>query len=302
MATNKYLHLAVIFKASNLNYSEGVGNILTLKKVTTEGKNYSYISRQALRYDIVRMLEELYGYKLTDVNKDAGVIQFAETATIKDFPEIDFFGYMKTKDSNKIRKAVVRLTDAVSLEPFNNELEFGTNKGLADRIPNNIGNDIFQAEIHRSYYCYTITCNLEEIGIDPVYEINEGVILNTERAERVRRLLNVIKLLNRDIRGKRENLSPLFVIGGLYDVGNPFFYNRVKLSFTKDKILLNEKLINSTLSIKTLQRSVGEQSVLGYLDGEFSNISDINVSEKLSIEDFFGKVNGDIDSFYMGKK
>ncbi|MCM8827950.1 MAG: type I-B CRISPR-associated protein Cas7/Cst2/DevR, partial [Candidatus Omnitrophica bacterium] len=63
MKKNKYLHMAVIFKASNLNYGEGVGNILTLKKVTTEGKNFSYISRQALRYDIVRGLNELYGYK-----------------------------------------------------------------------------------------------------------------------------------------------------------------------------------------------------------------------------------------------
>jgi len=302
MTTNKYLHLAVIFKASNLNYGEGVGNILTLKKVTTEGKNYSYISRQALRYDIVRMLDELYGYKLTDVNKDAGVIQFAETATIKDFPEIDFFGYMKTKDSNKIRKAVVRLTDAVSLEPFNNELEFGTNKGLADRIPNNIGNDIFQAEIHRSYYCYTVTCNLEEIGIDPVYKISDGVIPNAERAERVKRLLTVIKLLNRDIRGKRENLSPLFVIGGVYDVGNPFFYNRVRLSFTKDKILLNEKLINSTLAIKTLEKTVKEQSIIGYLNGEFSNIGDIDISKKFCIEDFFGNLENRIDEFYTGKK
>lgn len=298
MVRNKYIHLAVIFKASNLNYGEGVGNILTLKKVATEGKNYSYVSRQALRYDIVRMLNEIYGYKLTKVNKDAGVIQFAEDATIKDFPEIDFFGYMKTKDGNKIRKAVVRLTDAISLEPFNNELDFGTNKGLADRIPNNIGNDIFQAEIHRSYYCYTATCNLEEIGIDPVYKINEGEVPNIERAERVKRLLNVIKLLNRDIRGKRENLSPLFAIGGLYDVGNPFFYNRVKLSFTKDKIFLNEKLINSTLAIKTLEKSVEEQSMLGYVDGEFSNIADIDISKKLCIEEFFGNLNVKIDNFY----
>jgi len=85
MNENKYLHLAVVFKASNLNYGEGVGNILTLKKVTTEGKNYSYISRQALRYDIVRMLKEMYGYNLAEVNKDAGVIQFATGATIQDF-------------------------------------------------------------------------------------------------------------------------------------------------------------------------------------------------------------------------
>ncbi|MCM8822546.1 MAG: type I-B CRISPR-associated protein Cas7/Cst2/DevR [Candidatus Omnitrophica bacterium] len=315
MKKNKYLHMAVIFKASNLNYGEGVGNILTLKKVTTEGKNFSYISRQALRYDIVRGLNELYGYKPAAVNKEAGVIQFTETATIKEFPEIDFFGYMKTekkeqskvndskrqgntgnKDKTKIRKAVVRLTDAVSLEPFCNELEFGTNKGLADRIPNNTGNDIFQAEIHRTYYCYTLTCNLEEIGIDSVYAIN---LDNRERAKRVKNLLNVIKLLNRDIRGKRENLSPLFVIGGLYDVGNPFFYNRIKLLFTKDKILLNEKLINSTLSIKTIEKTVGEQSKLGFLDGEFSNIEGINKEvEKLSIENFFGELEKQIDEFY----
>lgn len=295
MEINKYLHLAVIFKASNLNYGEGFGNILTLKKITTEGKNYSYISRQALRYDIVRMLNELYGYSLTDVNKEAGVIQFAESATIRNFPEIDFFGYMKTKDGNKIRKAVVRLTDAVSLEPFNNELEFGTNKGLADRIPNNTGNDIYQAEIHRSYYCYTIICNLEEIGVDPIYEIE---LDNKERADRVKNLMDVLKLLNRDIRGKRENLSPLFVIGGLYDVGNPFFYNRIKLSFTKDKILLNEKLINSTLSIQTVKKTVEEQSILGFLEGEFSNIADIKISQKFSIEDFFKNLKKRIDEFY----
>ncbi|MDI6864469.1 type I-B CRISPR-associated protein Cas7/Cst2/DevR [Thermodesulfovibrio yellowstonii] len=299
MIAQKYLHLAVIFKASNLNYGEGVGNILTLKKVTTEGENYSYISRQALRYDVVRMLNELCGYRLTDVDRQAGVIQFAEHATIKDFPEIDFFGYMKTTTSNKIRKAVVRLTDAVSLEPFYNELEFATNKGLADRIPNNVGNDIFQAEIHRSYYCYTLTCNLEEIGVDPIYEI---VLDNTERSNRVKCLLNVIKLLNRDIRGKRENLSPLFVIGGLYDVGNPFFYNRIKLSFTKDKIMLNEKLINSTLAIKTFENTVGQQSMLGYIDGEFSNIDDIDIKDKFPIEDFFTKLNEKIDNFYNGLK
>ncbi len=316
MNTNKHLHLAVVFKASNLNYGEGVGNILTLKKVTTEGKNYSYISRQALRYDIVRMLEEMYGYNLAKVNKEAGVIQFTEGATIKDFPEIDFFGYMKTEkkkgkkekeemekdekntdEKTKIRKAVIRLTDAVSLEPFYNELEFGTNKGLADRIPDNVGNDIFQAEIHRSYYSYTITCNLDEIGVDTTYEIN---LPNNEKAERIKNLLNVIKLLNRDIRGRRENLSPLLVLGGLYDVGNPFFYNRIKLSFTKDKVLLNEKLINDTLAIETLQKSVGDQTMLGYLDGEFSNIEDINIDsyKKFSIEEFFKKVANEINKFY----
>lgn len=98
-------------------------------------------------------------------------MQFDNAATIADYTEIDFFGYMKTEGSTRIRKAVIRLTDAVSLEPFNNESDFGTNKGLADRLPENIGNEIFQSEIHRSYYCYTLTCDLNEIGTDKIYEI-----------------------------------------------------------------------------------------------------------------------------------
>jgi len=293
---NKYLHFSVVFKASNLNYGEGVGNILALKKITSEGKQFSYISRQALRYDIVRMLEEFYGFRRADVSKEAGVIQFAEDATIRDFPELDFFGYMKTQ-TNKIRKAVVRLTDAVSLEPFKNELEFATNKGLADRIPGNVGNDIFQSEIHRSYYCYSLTCNLEEVGVDGNYGISLEL---SERSKRVKSLLDVVRLLYRDIRGKRENLSPIFVIGGLYDVGNPFFYNRIKLHFTRDKVLINEGLINSTLNIKTLKGKVSDYTFLGYVDGEFSNIDAIGLPDdrKLSVEDFFEKIKDEVDKFY----
>ena len=50
-----------------------------------------------------------------------------------------------------------------------------------------------------------------------------------ERAKRVIKLLNTIKFFYRDIKGRRENLSPIFAIGGVYDIKNPFFENRLKL-------------------------------------------------------------------------
>jgi CRISPR-associated protein Cst2 len=295
--TKKYLHFAVVFKGSNLNYGEGIGNILSLKKMSSYGKNYSYVSRQALRYDIVRLLNEIYDYPLTPVDKAGGVIQFEESTTIQDYPEIDFFGYMKTSAGNKIRKAVIRITDAVSLEPFHNEMDFGTNKGLADRIENNVGNDIFQPEIHNSYYSYAITCDLDKIGKDEIYDIE----LNPAgKSQRLSNLLNVIKLLYRDIRGKRENLSPLFVIGGLYDSGNPFFYNRIKLSFTKEKTLIDTEMINSVLKIKVLNDTVGDQTILGHVAGEFSNVDSIKINEtnKSDIEDFFVTLSEKIKTYY----
>jgi CRISPR-associated protein Cst2 len=291
----KHLHLAIIFKASNLNYGESIGNILSLKKMASEGKNYSYISRQALRYDIIRLLNENYNFDLTPTDRESGVVQFTEVASIKDYPEIDFFGYMKTA-SAKMRKGIVRLTDATSLEPFNNDTDFATNMGLANRNNQKLDNDIFQSEIHKSYYSYTITFNLDEIGEDALDSIS---LTKPVKAERVKALCNILKLLYRDIRGKRENLSPLFVIGGLYDCGNPFFYNRLRLEFRKEGNFLNTDMINEVLNITMPPHNVKveSQTIIGCVNGEFQNIDKINRAA-LSIEAFFEKLMTSIDQYY----
>lgn len=310
---NAFLHLGIIFKAGNLNYGESIGNITSLKKLSIEEKSFSYISRQALRYDIVRILDEECGYHKAEVNKEKKVVQFSEESTIDKYPEIDFFGYMKTEKKNKenkneedqekdsktkIRKAIVRLSDAVSLEPFYNEIDFSTNMGLANRC--GLDNDIYQTEIHRSYYTYSVTVDLEKVGIDTEYKIN---IDDDEKIKRLNALLYSIKTLNRDIKGKRENLSPLFIIGGIYSSGNPFFYNQLKLSFSKDGVLLQEDIINDILKTKLYdQKLIKDNTYLGYIKGYFNNIEMITVDEgkKFNVEEFFGRIQSEIQTYYKG--
>ena len=162
------LTLTMVFLAESANYGEGVGNITTLKKLSRGTyEQYSYISRQALRYNIIQQL----GWDTTPVDGKSGVVQFAPTANIKDYPEIDFFGYMKTsakgedkKGGADTRSAVVRLSNAVSLEPYQSDLEFLTNIGLARR--QDLDNAIAQREIQKSFYSYTITIDLDRIGVD----------------------------------------------------------------------------------------------------------------------------------------
>lgn len=56
---NKGLTFTIIFLAQSANYGESLGNVSVLKKVTRDnGEQYSYISRQALRYNIVEQLGE----------------------------------------------------------------------------------------------------------------------------------------------------------------------------------------------------------------------------------------------------
>ena len=49
----KGLTISIIFEAESANYGEGVGNVASLKKISRgKGNQYTYISRQAIRYNI----------------------------------------------------------------------------------------------------------------------------------------------------------------------------------------------------------------------------------------------------------
>lgn len=259
------LTMTMIFQAESANFGEGIGNLTVLKKYSRGDKNqYTYISRQALRYNIIQQL----GYDNTPISNESGVVQFAADATIEKYPEVDLFGYMKTVSKKEngdgksiTRSAAVRLSNAVSLEPFNSDLDFLTNMGLAKR--EGYPNAIAQSEIHRSLYAYTVTVDLDRIGEDG------GISLSIEeKRSRVEALLKTILFLYRDIKGRRENLSPLFVIGGVFSRKNPFFSNAINVKSNK----LNIDSINSILN---LMDDENEFVRVGLVNGVFDNESDI---------------------------
>ncbi|MFZ5987572.1 MAG: type I-B CRISPR-associated protein Cas7/Cst2/DevR [Bacillota bacterium] len=284
----KGLIVSMIFEAESANYGEGIGNVASLKKMARgNGEQYTYISRQALRYNIVEQLSEPVAEVKAEGSGDKKVIQFTPDATIKDYPEIDFFGYMKTKkgEGSATRSAKVRLSNAVSLETFKGDLDFLTNKGLADRLNENM--NIAQSEIHRSYYRYTITADLDQIGID---EGDNITIENSEKARRVNRLLDTVSLLYRDIRGRREDLKPLFAIGGVYDVKNPVFQNALEVK--------DNKVLVSTIE-GVLFDFIKKDTFCGLIEGKFSN--DNEIKEKLnaiSMPEFFNNLKRKVSEYY----
>lgn len=282
------LTFTMIFLAESANYGESIRNFSYLKKMNRgDEKQYAYISRQAMRYNIVKQAN----WDNTPVDGKSGVVQFAPSATIEEYPEIDLFGYMKTiaKGDNEkggavTRSAVVRLSNAIALEPFQGDLDFLTNMGLSVR--GNLKNVIAQSEIQRSYYTYTISIDLDRIGVDG--EIN---LSGEEKAERIKTLLESVQYLYRDIRGRRENLSPLFIIGGRYVRKNPFFENRVNVN--KDKINIE------TLKEILEDASVKENTFVGITTGIFDN--EKIIKEELNAESVgavFAHLKEEVDQYY----
>lgn len=297
---NKGLTLSIIFEAESANYGEGFGNITSLKKVSRgDGNSYSYISRQALRYNIIEQLR----WNNTPVSDEDKVVQFAKATSIKDFPEIDFFGYMKTgknsyNGSANTRAATVRLSNAIALESYNSDLDFLTNMGLAKR--SNMENAIAQSEIHKSYYTYTVTIDLDKIGIDEIImgkdkdaKKEKIEIDKKERARRVKELLKILKTLYRDIKGRRENLSPIFIIGGIYNVKNPFFENRLKVD--KNKLCLEP--IKETLEI---DKEIKDNTSCGLIDSILINSEEIKKElTPKSINEFFNELSKKVEEYYV---
>lgn len=289
----KGLTLSMIFEAESANYGEGVGNVTSLKKISRgDHEMYTYISRQALRYNIVEQM----GVNNTPLGTDGSVLQFHPDATIAEYAEIDLFGYMKTVKPTKTRAAVVRLSNAVALESYNTDLEFLTNKGLLDRYNATVGKgdelkggNIAQSEIHKSFYAYTVTVDLDKVGIDSNDDIE---IPLDERADRVIKLLQAIKFLYRDIKGRRENLAPIFAIGGVYNIKNPFFENRLKIS--------ENKLAVSTIeNVLELDEEIKSNTKVGLVRGLLAN--DDEIEEKLKaipMAEFFKILESEVLAYY----
>ena len=283
------LTMTIIFQAESANFGEGIGNLTVLKKYSRGDKNqYTYISRQALRYNIIQQ----WGYDNTPISNESGVVQFAADASIDKYPEVDLFGYMKTvskKDNSagksSTRSAVVRLSNAVSLEPFNSDLDFLTNMGLAKR--EGYDNAIAQSEIHRSLYAYTITIDLDRVGEDGDISLSPD-----EKINRIEALLKTVMFLYRDIKGRRENLSPLFVIGGVFSRKNPFFSNAINVS--------NGKLnINSIKSVLNMMQEEKEFVKIGLVNGIFDNETDIiNELDAKDVGEVFNEIIDDMKKTY----
>lgn len=300
MNSKSGLTITMIFKAQSLNYGEGIGNISELKKLSRgDGSVYTFASRQALRYDIARLGNKLFGWNLEVVDKSKGTVQFQDKLTIEDSQEMDLFGYMKTakkeEGASLIRSAAVRLSNAISLEDYKSDMDFLNNKGLADRIgefPN-----LANVEQHLSYYTYTMTIDLSKIGIDNKIQLDNKI-----REQRVIELLEIIKILNREIRGREENLSPLFIIGGTYQLNSPFFLGRIKLEGKNGEFSINTNILEDTLTLKIGENAINENTKIGIVKDIFKNEKEIEekFNGKVSnIQTFFENLKNEVREYYQ---
>jgi len=221
------------------------------------------------------------------------VVQFHPSVNALNCVEADLFGYMKTQQGENAatRSAVVRLSPAISLEPMLLDTEFGTNKNFADRVGANP--NPFQLEHHSSLYTYTVTVDLDRLGCE--FDRSGKKIAELPKEEKLRRVemvLDALPFLIREVKGRTENLSPFFVIGGVYPVKNPFFMGRVNVSYNRntDKYSVNTAILKSVFSLAFKGEPVGKYTHCGFVSGFWEN--DFEKELQLPKGNFIGDIAG----------
>ncbi|MEM4308565.1 MAG: type I-B CRISPR-associated protein Cas7/Cst2/DevR [Thermoplasmata archaeon] len=199
----KYIVMDIVFYGSSLNYDQGAGNYQELKKITKwDGKQYSFVSRYALRYSILKTGEDLGFWRNAPGDAlfragegDKTVIQPSPDALLSGeiliYPEFDLFGYLITSTSPQNNKeAPVKISHAISMTPFNYDSHFGGNLWLAKRMVeagkvDKMDPNLFTVEEHQTYYIYTVIIDVDRIGKTEVFLAKKGdSFLGMENQER----------------------------------------------------------------------------------------------------------------------
>lgn len=181
----RFLVMDVVFYGSSLNYDQGSGNYQELKKITRwDGRQYTLVSRYALRYSLLETGQKLGLWEVADGAKfvesgtgDKTVIQPAVdllfNGDILLYPEFDLFGYLITSLTPQAsRVSPTKLSHAISLTPFQYDTQFAGNLGLAKRrlpIKGKMDINIFTIEEHFTYYIYSIVVDVDALCKNEVY-------------------------------------------------------------------------------------------------------------------------------------
>ena len=292
---NKALTLTIIANMTS-NYGEGLGNIGSVQKVYRNGKSYAIRSRESMK-NAIMIQSGLYDDLEVQVDKSVNQKAVSKDINASNNRALEG-GYMNTSNGTKIRKSSFYLTDAISFNSFVNETRFHNNLYLAQTYAKKTGISVqdkakeaglmpYQYEYDKSLKKYSITIDLDRIGVDENYNAEAN---SEEKIYRVNALLDTDKTLTMVVKGNLDNAEPVFVVGGIGDRKTHYFDNVVQMENLRLKLG------------DDLKKKLSEGYKLGLLEGyNFENEDQIKSElNPISIENFFDNLYEEVRAYYEG--
>ncbi|MEW6003422.1 MAG: type I-B CRISPR-associated protein Cas7/Cst2/DevR [Nitrospirota bacterium] len=178
-----------------------------------------------------------YKFKIKDNQID---VEYAPKKNKKESEDSEITGEEDGAGGNYARVAPVKISHAISLNPYNFDSHFTANLGVMKRAGGSGSNPVTMEDFY-GFYVYNVTVDLNRIGKATKDETgaNEINVSPEEKKERVQSLLRTLMYLKRDIAGKREDLSPLLVVSGVYaDTCYDSFIDKIELASKHESLVV----------------------------------------------------------------
>ena len=291
---NKSLTLTVVANMTS-NYSEGLGNVANVQKIFRNGRVYATRSRESLK-NAIMVQSGMYDDLKTSVN--GATQKFVDEDLNASNCRALEGGYMNTSDTTVIRKSSFYLTDAVACDEFVNETRFHNNLYLASNYAKSQGLNLqkdknatiaglmpYQYEFDKSMKQYSITFDLDKVGVDENFDSEAS---NEEKIDRVLSIIRTIRALSLTVKGNLDNAEPILIFGGIGKYKTHYFENVVRVK--RNNLEITEDLKS---------RLEDEYNVALLRGNNFENEDEIiRELNPMSMPEFFEKLEQDVKSYY----
>jgi len=181
-----------VIETGVVNRGDGIGNIATVKKITTPEGIKVFFSPVSYKRALWRSLQQNKHWKEPMVTREGGVVQ--RTGTVIDSEEFDFAGTMIAKPKYE-RESTLLIDSGISVNNYFGDMEFMTNAAISKLYGENETN-IINKEIFYGIYIMPFGIEVDRIGVQEIKnldtEINDSDIVE----DKIKKVYKALKIGN----------------------------------------------------------------------------------------------------------
>jgi|GEM_PF-1135418 len=181
-----------VIETGVVNRGDGIGNIATVKKITTPEGIKVFFSPVSYKRALWSSLQQNKHWKEPMVSREGGVVQ--RTGTVIDSEEFDFAGTMIAKPKYE-RESVLLIDNGISVNNYFGDMEFMTNAAIASLYGENETN-IINKEIFYGIYIMPFGIEVDRIGVQEIKNLDTEINDSDSVEDKIKKVYKALKIGN----------------------------------------------------------------------------------------------------------
>lgn len=179
-----------VIETGVVNRGDGIGNIATVKKITTPEGIKVFFSPVSYKRALWTALQQNGGWSKPLVTKEGGVVQ--RTGTIIDSEEFDFAGTMVAKPKYE-REGTFLVDNGISINNYFGDMEFMTNMAISKLYGEDEAN-IINKENFYGIYVMPFGVELDRVGVQEIKTVDTKISDADSLEEKIKKIYKALKL------------------------------------------------------------------------------------------------------------